>query len=252
MNSILLAFAMFTRLPMPKLDWNEKNMRYIMAAFPLVGVAAGMMAAGWNWVCLALDVGAFLRGVGFALAPLVLTGGIHMDGFCDTTDALASHGDIETKRRILKDPHIGPFAAFLASAYLLAYAAVAGELAASWRTVWCFAALFVLNRALAGVVLLSQPAAVGSSLGKSFHDAAAKKTSLILLAAFLAAAAAVMIGCGGLAGGVALAGCLGWTAWYKRIALREFGGVTGDLSGWYLQWCELAGLFLLVMVGKIA
>lgn len=39
MKSIALAFAMFSRLPMPGMELKEENMRYVMAAFPLVGIA---------------------------------------------------------------------------------------------------------------------------------------------------------------------------------------------------------------------
>lgn len=250
MKSILLAFAMFTRLPMPYLQWDEKNMRYIMAAFPLVGVVAGLAVAVWSGICGVLDIGPFLRGTGLALVPFALTGGIHMDGFCDTIDALASHGDKEKKRRILKDPHVGPFAAFTACAYLLFFAALGSELDQSIPMLVCFSLLFVLSRTLTALALLLYPVAEGSSLGKSFHDAAVKKNSIVILAAILAATAGLLVFFGGITGAVIVAASLGWAVSYKRIAIREFGGISGDLSGWFLQLCELLGLALLVFVFK--
>jgi adenosylcobinamide-GDP ribazoletransferase len=27
--------------------------------------------------------------------------------------------------------------------------------------------------------------------------------------------------------------------WYKGMSARQFGGITGDLAGWFLQVCEL-------------
>ena len=30
--------------------------------------------------------------------------------------------------------------------------------------------------------------------------------------------------------------------WYRRMAMKEFGGVTGDTSGFFLQICELSML----------
>jgi adenosylcobinamide-GDP ribazoletransferase len=39
---------------------------------------------------------------------------------------------------------------------------------------------------------------------------------------------------------------------YKSIALREFGGFTGDLAGWFLQVCELVILASLVLTEKAA
>ena len=57
-----------------------------------------------------LGCGLFLQAAGFTLLPVVVTGGIHLDGFGDTLDALASHAEPERKREILKDPRAGIFA----------------------------------------------------------------------------------------------------------------------------------------------
>ena len=41
LQTIAVAFAMFSALPMPQFEWNEKNMRYAMCAFPLIGLVCG-------------------------------------------------------------------------------------------------------------------------------------------------------------------------------------------------------------------
>lgn len=41
--------------------------------------------------------------------PLLVTGGIHIDGFSDTMDALSSHAERQKKLEIMDDPHIGAF-----------------------------------------------------------------------------------------------------------------------------------------------
>ena len=38
---------------------------------------------------------------------------------------------------------------------------------------------------------------------------------------------------------------------YVRTAKREFGGTTGDLSGWFLQLCELSSLAGLVLAQRL-
>ena len=40
-------------------------------------------------------------------------------------------------------------------------------------------------------------------------------------------------------------------ACYVRTAKREFGGTTGDLSGWFLQLCELSSLAGLVLAQRL-
>ena len=41
LQTIAVAFAMFSAVPVPQFDWNEKNMRYSLCAFPLVGNVCG-------------------------------------------------------------------------------------------------------------------------------------------------------------------------------------------------------------------
>ena len=51
--------------------------------------------------------------------------------------------------------------------------------------------------------------------------------------------AIAMVLVGGLAG-AAMVVTSGWILWrYYRIALKQFGGITGDLAGWFLQRAEL-------------
>ena len=43
LQTIAVAFAMFSALPVPQFAWNQKNMRYAMCAFPLIGVVIGLL-----------------------------------------------------------------------------------------------------------------------------------------------------------------------------------------------------------------
>ena len=101
LQTIAVAFAMFSAVPVPQFAWNEKNMRYALCAFPLVGLLCGVL---W-FVCGVLPLPAPARAAGFCLVPVWVTGGIHLDGYADTCDALASYGDREKKLEILKEPN---------------------------------------------------------------------------------------------------------------------------------------------------
>ena len=75
LQTIAVAFAMFSAIPVPQFDWNEKNMRYAMCAFPLIGAVCGAL---WC-LCGALPLPALVRAGGFCLVPVWVTGGIHLD-----------------------------------------------------------------------------------------------------------------------------------------------------------------------------
>ena len=38
--------------------------------------------------------------------------------------------------------------------------------------------------------------------------------------------------------------------YYYKMTMKEFGGTTGDLAGWFLQTCELV-MLMLTVVGKM-
>ena len=38
--------------------------------------------------------------------------------------------------------------------------------------------------------------------------------------------------------------------WYRRMAFRAFGGITGDTAGWFLQICELFQVAGMAVAGK--
>ena len=40
-HSFLIAFSMYSKIPMPQCEWNEENMAYAMCFFPWIGVAIG-------------------------------------------------------------------------------------------------------------------------------------------------------------------------------------------------------------------
>ena len=109
-KSLVIAFAMYSKLPMPRVEWDEKSLSRALWWFPAVGLAAGGLL--WLWLRLSqlLGLSTVLCAAGALLLPVAVSGGIHLDGFCDTCDALSSHQSRERKLEILKDSHTGAVA----------------------------------------------------------------------------------------------------------------------------------------------
>ena len=51
-----------------------------------------------------------MAAMGLCAFPFLITGCIHLDGYMDVTDAVQSWRDLERRREILKDSHVGSFA----------------------------------------------------------------------------------------------------------------------------------------------
>ncbi len=237
-NSFFIALSMYSRIPVPRVDWEKENMRYAMCFFPMIGVAIGAVMYLAGWLLDKATVGGLFRGVVFTLIPIIITGGIHMDGFMDTMDALGSWGDREKKLEILKDSHAGAFAILGMGCYLMWSVAVWSELPAEVLRV-CGVS-FVLSRALSGFSVVTFPAARNSGLLKMFQDGAQKKVVRITMCLYVAAAVIMMAVMNARAMTGAVTGVMIAFLYYIVVSRKQFGGVTGDLAGFFLETAELA------------
>ena len=232
LQTIAVAFAMFSAVPVPQFEWNEKNMRYAMCAFPLVGLLCGAL---WC-LCGALPLPAMAKAAGFCLLPVWVTGGIHLDGYADTCDARSSYGDREKKLNILKDPHCGAFAVIRLCSYFVAYFALCCCLTYTPRVGLLWTLALVLERALSGLAVASFPLAKNTGLAHTFATAADRQTVRnVLLALTVCLSLALLV----LGGGALVLAALVLFGRYRVVSDREFGGITGDLAGWFLQTAEL-------------
>jgi len=249
LNSLVIAFATYSRIPMPRVDWSDENRRYTLCFFPLIGLVIGAVLALWLWICDALALGPVLRGGVAALLPLWVTGGIHMDGLMDTSDALASWQPPEKRLEILKDSHVGAFAVMACAGYLLAAAGLFSQCALA--DALPLTACFVLSRALSAALSVAMKQARPGGMLEGFSRTAAGRAVMACSAVCVLICGTVLMLCGGWRGILVLAAAAGMAMYYRRMALRFFGGVTGDLAGWFLQMAELAALAAVVLGGAL-
>ena len=75
LQSMIIAFSMYSKLPMPHIAWQEKNMKYAMCFFPMVGIVIGICEyALGSWI-LGRDYGVLFFSACMTLLPILLTGG---------------------------------------------------------------------------------------------------------------------------------------------------------------------------------
>ena len=182
-----------------------------------------------------------------AALPWLLTGFIHLDGYMDTCDAMLSWRPLEKRLEILKDSHTGAFAVIGCTVYLLASAGLYSEL----NLIWPMICVFVLSRSLSALVLNHLRKANPGGMLSGFADAAKKRAVDIACGCYILICVVLLIVFGkwvGLATIAAAGVCL---LYYRHFAMKHFGGVTGDLAGWFVQVTELACLAVLALGGKL-
>lgn len=249
MRSVIIAFSMYSRIPMPRTEWDEKGMKYSLCCFPLVGAALGLCSLGLMLLLTRLGFQRSSAALVLAAFPILFTGGIHMDGYLDVTDAKNSWKPAEEKLNILKDPHIGAFACIYGIVYLFLAAAFYNEI--TLQQMGSMAVCHVYSRILSGLSVAAFRKAKKDGMAADSARKASPAVKWILLGE-LAACLTVMCLINPFYG-VMTAG-LGLFAFlrYRRLAYRSFGGTTGDLAGYFLQTCELLMLMGIVFGGKIA
>jgi adenosylcobinamide-GDP ribazoletransferase len=98
---------------------------------------------------------------------------------------------------------------------------------------------------------LVYPKAKKDGMLRQDTDPAAKSSAAAMAAVSLLLASA-MIYTGALPGAAAVLTAVLTLALYYRMAVTVFGGITGDLSGWFTQTCELVAAMAALFVCRCA
>lgn len=238
LKSVTVAFSMYSRIPMPRFRWETEDMRYHLCFFPWVGGVIGILEYLWFLGVARFEIGSTAAVLLALSIPILVTGGFHLDGFMDTCDALSSWRTREERLQILSDPHIGAFSVIRLALFGLVCGAAVSELTAESRILWM--GTFFLARCLSGYTVVTFPKAKQTGLARTESDTAARRTTGFLLLLQGGLCIAWMLWRSPAAGGAVLAISLLGTLHYRRFSDRKFGGITGDLAGWFLCRMELA------------
>lgn len=242
---------MYSKIPMPRADWNKENMKYTFCFFPFIGLVIGALSwlAGWAGNNYGFNP-SFVAAV-LVLIPVLVTGGIHVDGLLDTSDALSSWRDREKRLEILKDSHAGAFAVITACVYFMAFYGGYSQISDNWQAICIMALGFCMSRCFSGLGVLSLPKANASGTVAEFSRKAEDRPvriTLIIYLIFLFGGAVYIRPVWGVA--VCATAVLVFM-FYRYKAMKYFGGTTGDLSGYFLCLCEVWMVLVLAVVTTV-
>ncbi len=243
MRKLLIALTFLTRIPFPvPANVTQEEFTKSQYYYPVVGLLLG----GILWASSTLLLPLYpplIMGALLLILQLILTGGIHLDGYMDSMDGLLSARTPERMLEIMKDSRVGAFGAISAIALLLLKFSLFAELLTLGSPLTPLILLFmpVLSRWIFLIGVHFFPYARFNGLGKGFHEASRKTkgiffgqgTFLLLLTywflkwpgvvGFLISTLFILI--------------------FTSKSSRLLGGLTGDLYGASI---ELAELFFLL------
>lgn len=203
-------------------------------AFPLVGALLGLILLVARSV-VGEHFPAPVSGLLVVIVWVVITGGLHLDGWTDCWDSLAASVSRERRREILKDSRLGTFGALgLMLLVALKVAAIAGP---DFRV----GALLVAPVVGRAMMVVASFGARHGGVGMAAAFLSGMDQRSVTWAWILA------LGIGLTAGmiGIAAVGCsyLGALA-FRRFAESRLGNVNGDVIG---AMCELSETIVLLV-----
>jgi len=238
MRGFLIALTFFTRIPLPvPQDITAEEFTRSYRFYPLVGLIIGLLL----WILAKalipyyppLVLGALLLG-----AELMLTGGIHVDGFMDSMDGLLSARSPERILEIMKDSRVGAHASMAVVGLLLLKFALLASLTPS--TLALLIVMPMLSRWVFQIGVIGFPYARSQGLGKGFHEAS-KWITFLLSGGVICGISFFLLGLAGpLAFGVS---AVVITLMASRISAL-LGGLTGDLYGAFIELSEVICLLV--------
>ena len=257
MNEFLIGLQFLTRISVTnQCEWTEENFGKSVKYFPLIGAVVGTISAaltGFFFFVTGGKLPIFTGALAFVL-PIILTGGIHCDGFMDSVDGLFSGREREKILEIMKDSRVGAFGAVslvLISALEISALIELFKLSIIFTLASIFAAP-IISRLMMVMTIGIFPYARPQGMGKAFAMYttrrtiffAAVSTLLLLLPLILFD---VKIFCTAI---LALTISFCFTLYFGKFATKKIGGVTGDIYGAVSTLVELIVpiIFLLSLI----
>lgn len=239
-----MAWGMFLSIPCPWRKWDERARGRMLVCFTFVGCIIGGLMALALFILRKTACPSPVSALVLAALPWLLSGFIHLDGYMDVCDAVLSRRDLETKRKILKDPHCGAFGAICLTLAVVASWALYFASDVNGIDMLSLALIPVSSRASAGLAMLLLPRMDSSQ----YAETEMRKAYLIVpLTVMLCAAAAIPVVLRGFNGLAPLAAAAGYWFFVWRGS-KQLNGVSGDVSGFALTLGELIGVAVLTLV----
>jgi adenosylcobinamide-GDP ribazoletransferase len=213
-----------------------------MAFFPLVGMIIGLLLALGYYLFSLLFLKSLVLWLTIGLLAL-LTRGLHLDGFADTLDGLASGGTKEKILEVMKDSRIGTFGV-IGLILLMGAKYLALDQIPNSSIYNSLILMTVLGRnSMVLVCYRSAYVRPEGGLAKSFVE----NLRLHELIISLASAFAIAIILQGIKGILVFLGVCFFNLGYRLFFIRKLGGVTGDILGAANELSELFCVLLLLI-----
>lgn len=271
MRAFFIGLQFLTRISIvEQKDWQEKDFADSVRYFPLIGLLLGSFYATFAAIFLLVlpQNGFFLpphiTAALLLILPLLLTGGLHCDGFMDTMDGLFSGRSRERMLEIMKDSHVGANGIFGFVLLMIFNWAVLLDFLQKPHLFHTLFVMPIVARFMMVAAITLFPYARSEGMGKAFKDGGTKNVlcavffytiPLLLLpgifADFHSESFAINFGAFFTWTFIMAAVffiALFFTLVFARYATRHLGGLTGDVYGAITTLAEAIVVFSFLLI----
>ena len=249
-RSMAIAFSMYSAIPMPQFQWDQKSYQNSFSFFPFVGAGLSGVLFLIYRLCWRIGLSSPVAGMILTAVIVIYTGGFHIDGYMDTMDALCSHRSRDEKIRIMKDPHIGAFGVI--QLVVLMLFTVSGVYEAVGRgRFYSLLYTFVISRALSGIAVCTFKRRDNNTSLIRFEAEGSRQTTLVWMFVYIFIALVLMFLNHDSTAIIATLVSVVWLFISKAICEKELGGISGDTSGYFLCICETVFIWTDVIAASV-
>lgn len=242
MHSFLVGLQFLTRLRLVKqTEWTAADFGRSVKFFPLIGLVIGLVLAA-VYFSLQRYLPIHVLAAVVLIAEIVVTGGLHGDGFMDTADGVFSGRSRERMLEIMKDSRVGANGVMAFGALLLLKWTLFLDMPGDSLLI-ALTVMPVIGRLAMVIGITCFPYARPEGMGKAFAQYA-NKQALYIAAGCTLAVIAVM---GQVAAYAALV-AIGLAILFAKYITNILGGLTGDVYGAMTELTELCVLFLFLIL----
>lgn len=249
MNNFFIGLQFLTRLHVVKqTQWSNESFGRSVKFFTLIGLILGILLAGLAYVVYyflpqyGIQLPKHFSALTIVVAAILLTGGLHCDGFMDTMDGIFSGRSPQRMLEIMKDSHVGANGVFGFAILIMAKWSLILDLAPE-KLLPALLLMPVLGRLAMVMGITLFPYARKEGIGKAFAEFADKKSFYFALAvALICVLGSAMIY--GYTVFAALGGVVVFTWLFSRYVTNLLGGLTGDVYGAVTEIAETIVLFV--------
>lgn len=244
MRPFWIGLQFLTRISIVRQDnWTVDDFGRSVKFFPLIGAVLGGIyaAAAYGMLVFLPQQGVKLPphfvSVLLLIMPMLLTGGLHCDGFMDTMDGLFSGRSRERMLEIMKDSRVGSNGVVGFGLLIITEWGILLDMPPLVLIPALYAMPVISRLMMTGAIRL-YPYARPEGMGKAFAE---RSESYALPFAFISAL--ILLLPSGLLGAVALVVSICFSRFFAGYAVRHLGGLTGDVYGALTTLNELLVLF---------